>query len=150
LTAVLAPKDFRRFLTSIIQKIGWSLYDTHFFQIFKRFLISLRRFPAPTPFLPSLRSREHRYRIGNNLVPQQLELFVKKLERSHFGQGIWGRVRFLSIKKEADKSSAGAQQALCAEDWGDAPIRVRMGLHSGAVEDAEDEIFRGPTLARAA
>jgi predicted ATPase/class 3 adenylate cyclase len=43
-----------------------------------------------------------------------------------------------------------AQRALHAQSWGDAPIRVRMGLHSGAVEIAEDEIFRGPTLARAA
>src|SRR5205823_10072903 len=43
-----------------------------------------------------------------------------------------------------------AQRALCAQRWDDAPIHVRMGLHSGAVEDADDEIFRGPTLARAA
>ena len=55
----------------------------------------------------------------------------------------------------SDASSAilaavDAQRALSAEHWGDAPIHVRMGLHSGAVEDAEDEIFRGPTLARTA
>ena len=55
----------------------------------------------------------------------------------------------------SDASSAilaavDAQRALSAEHWGDAPIHVRMGLHSGAVEDAVDEIFRGPTLARAA
>src|SRR5258706_2420847 len=43
-----------------------------------------------------------------------------------------------------------AQRALYAHRWDDAPIHVRMGLHSGAVEDAEDEIFRGPTLARTA
>ena len=43
-----------------------------------------------------------------------------------------------------------AQCALRAEDWGAAPIHVRMGLHSGSVEPAEDEIFRGPSLARAA
>ena len=43
-----------------------------------------------------------------------------------------------------------AQRALCAQRWDDVPIHVRMGLHSGAVEDAVDEIFRGPTLARAA
>ena len=47
-------------------------------------------------------------------------------------------------------SAVDAQRALSAQSWDDAPIRVRMGLHSGAVEDAEDEIFRGPTLARAA
>jgi predicted ATPase/class 3 adenylate cyclase len=43
-----------------------------------------------------------------------------------------------------------AQRALRAQAWGDAPIHVRMGLHSGAVEAAGDEIFRGPSLARAA
>jgi class 3 adenylate cyclase len=37
-----------------------------------------------------------------------------------------------------------AQRALSAHPWGDAPIRVRMGLHSGAVEPTGDEIFRGP------
>jgi predicted ATPase/class 3 adenylate cyclase len=42
------------------------------------------------------------------------------------------------------------QRALRSQSWGDAPIRVRMGLHSGAVEAADDEIFRGPSLARAA
>jgi predicted ATPase/class 3 adenylate cyclase len=47
-------------------------------------------------------------------------------------------------------AAVDAQRALSAQRWGDAPIHVRMGLHSGAVEDAEDEIFRGPTLARAA
>ena len=43
-----------------------------------------------------------------------------------------------------------AQRALAAHPWGDAAIRVRMGLHSGAVEPTGDEIFRGPALARAA
>src|SRR5215831_1065213 len=43
-----------------------------------------------------------------------------------------------------------SQRALRAQDWGDAPIHVRMGLHSGAVEAADDEVFRGPSLARAA
>ena len=43
-----------------------------------------------------------------------------------------------------------AQRTLRAQRWGDAPIHVRMGLHSGAVEPADDEIFRGPSLARAA
>ncbi|TMH66818.1 MAG: adenylate/guanylate cyclase domain-containing protein [Betaproteobacteria bacterium] len=47
-------------------------------------------------------------------------------------------------------AAVDAQRALCAQAWGDAPIHVRMGLHSGAVEMAEDEIFRGPSLARAA
>ena len=47
-------------------------------------------------------------------------------------------------------AAVDAQRALCAERWHDAPIQVRMGLHSGAVEATGDEIFRGPSLARAA
>src|SRR6185503_7641291 len=47
-------------------------------------------------------------------------------------------------------AAVDAQRALSAQRWDDAPIHVRMGLHSGAVDTAEDEIFRGPTLARAA
>jgi predicted ATPase/class 3 adenylate cyclase len=47
-------------------------------------------------------------------------------------------------------AAIAAQRALTHEDWGAAPIRVRMGLHSGAAEVADDEIFRGPALARAA
>src|SRR5215472_12614295 len=47
-------------------------------------------------------------------------------------------------------AAVAAQRALAAQPWGEAPIHVRMGLHSGAVETAEDEIFRGPSLARAA
>ncbi len=51
---------------------------------------------------------------------------------------------------DAILAAVDAQRALCTETWGDAPIHVRMGLHSGSVEPAEDEIFRGPSLARAA
>jgi predicted ATPase/class 3 adenylate cyclase len=47
-------------------------------------------------------------------------------------------------------AAVDAQRALAAQRSDEAPIHVRMGLHSGTVEDAEDEIFRGPTLARAA
>ena len=47
-------------------------------------------------------------------------------------------------------AAVDAQRALCAPSFGDAAIHVRMGLHSGTVEDAEDEDFSGPTLARAA
>ena len=43
-----------------------------------------------------------------------------------------------------------AQRALRTHAWGGTPIHVRMGVHSGAVEPTEDEIFRGPSLARAA
>jgi predicted ATPase/class 3 adenylate cyclase len=47
-------------------------------------------------------------------------------------------------------AAVDAQRALSDQRWDDVHIRVRMGLHSGAVDDSEDEIFRGPTLARAA
>ena len=47
-------------------------------------------------------------------------------------------------------AAVDAQRALCGNPFGDVAIDVRMGLHSGAVEDAEDEDFSGPTLARAA
>ena len=50
----------------------------------------------------------------------------------------------------AVRAAVDAQRALTSEAWGAAPIRVRMGLHSGAAEAAGEEIFRGPTLARAA
>src|SRR5437763_3354967 len=43
-----------------------------------------------------------------------------------------------------------AQRSLTHEDWKGAFIRVRMGIHSGTAEAADDEIFRGPALARAA
>jgi class 3 adenylate cyclase len=47
-------------------------------------------------------------------------------------------------------AAVDAQRAMRAHAWADAPIHVRMGLHSGGVEPTEDEIFRGPSLARAA
>jgi predicted ATPase/class 3 adenylate cyclase len=50
----------------------------------------------------------------------------------------------------AVSAAIAAQRALRGERWNDAPIHVRMGLHSGAVEPTDDEIFRGPSLARAA
>src|SRR5215470_3691056 len=46
-------------------------------------------------------------------------------------------------------AAVAAQRALAAQSWGDAPIHVRMGLHSGAVDTAEDEVFWAPSLARA-
>ncbi|MCH7900143.1 MAG: hypothetical protein IH818_04435 [Acidobacteria bacterium] len=42
-----------------------------------------------------------------------------------------------------------AQQALAGEDWADAPIRVRMALHSGEAEERDGDYF-GPTVNRAA
>src|SRR5689334_5048577 len=55
--------------------------------------------------------------------------------------------------QEADDAmlaAIDAQRALRAHTWGDTPIHVRMGVHSGAVEPSDDEIFRGPSLARVA
>lgn len=45
-------------------------------------------------------------------------------------------------------AAVDAQRALCASE--DAAIAVRMGLHSGTIEDGEDEALGGPSLARAA
>ncbi len=42
-----------------------------------------------------------------------------------------------------------AQRALADEDWADAPIHVRMALHSGEAEERDGDYF-GPTLNRAA
>ena len=47
-------------------------------------------------------------------------------------------------------AAVDVQRALGGPASVDAAIPVRMGLHSGAVEDAEDEDLSGPTLARAA
>src|SRR5437868_13444173 len=38
----------------------------------------------------------------------------------------------------AVRAAIDAQRLLIRESWGAAPIRVRMGLHSGAAETAED------------
>jgi predicted ATPase/class 3 adenylate cyclase len=46
-------------------------------------------------------------------------------------------------------AALAAQQALQAEPWGEAVIKVRMGLHSGAAEEREGDYF-GPVLNRAA
>jgi predicted ATPase/DNA-binding winged helix-turn-helix (wHTH) protein/TolB-like protein len=43
-----------------------------------------------------------------------------------------------------------AQRALCAGAESNAVLPVRMGLHSGTVDDGEDDGLGGPTLARAA
>jgi predicted ATPase/class 3 adenylate cyclase len=42
-----------------------------------------------------------------------------------------------------------AQRALADQDWADAPIHVRMALHSGEAEERDGDYF-GPTLNRAA
>lgn len=47
-------------------------------------------------------------------------------------------------------AAVDAQRAISAQSHGEAAIRARIGLHSGAVEDAKDQEFSGPALARAA
>ncbi len=46
-------------------------------------------------------------------------------------------------------AAVDAQRALHSEAWGDAEIRVRMGLHSGETEERDDD-YVGPLLNRAA
>lgn len=46
-------------------------------------------------------------------------------------------------------AALATQRALHAEAWGDAPIKVRMTLHTGSVEEREGDYF-GPPLNRSA
>ena len=46
-------------------------------------------------------------------------------------------------------AAAAAQRALHAEPWGEAPIRVRMAIHSGETEERGDD-YVGPLLNRVA
>ena len=41
------------------------------------------------------------------------------------------------------KAATKAQQRLQSEDWGDVPIRVRMGIHAGEAEIQEDGQYQG-------
>ncbi len=50
---------------------------------------------------------------------------------------------------DALAAATAAQQALQAEAWGEAAIKVRMGLHSGAADERDGDYF-GPALNRAA
>ncbi len=51
---------------------------------------------------------------------------------------------------DAISAAIGAQRALGEESWFEiGPLRVRMGLHSGAVEERDGDYF-GPVLNRAA
>jgi predicted ATPase/DNA-binding winged helix-turn-helix (wHTH) protein len=50
----------------------------------------------------------------------------------------------------AVRAAADAQRTIGAGSGDGVPVEVRIGLHSGAVEDGEDGDFSGPTLARAA
>ncbi|HEV2127102.1 MAG TPA: adenylate/guanylate cyclase domain-containing protein, partial [Thermomicrobiales bacterium] len=52
--------------------------------------------------------------------------------------------------EDALHASVAAQRAIAAEDWGEiGPIRVRMGLHTGEVEERDADYF-GPTVNRVA
>ena len=50
---------------------------------------------------------------------------------------------------DAVTAATTAQQALAGETWGDAEIRVRMGLHAGQAEHRDNDYF-GPVLNRTA
>ena len=50
---------------------------------------------------------------------------------------------------EALKSALAAQRSVYAEQWDETPIKVRMGLHTGAAQERDDDYF-GPTLNRTA
>ena len=50
---------------------------------------------------------------------------------------------------DAVTAALAAQRALCAEAWGDAPIKVRMALHTGAADERDGDYF-GPPLNRVA
>ncbi|MEI6388960.1 MAG: adenylate/guanylate cyclase domain-containing protein [Spirochaetota bacterium] len=50
---------------------------------------------------------------------------------------------------EAIEASLVIQKALAAEDWGETPIKVRMGLHTGEAEERGGDYF-GPPVNRVA
>ncbi len=50
---------------------------------------------------------------------------------------------------DAIEAMLGVQRALAATDWGETPIRVRMALHTGAVQARDGDYF-GPPLNRCA
>ncbi|HEU5297150.1 MAG TPA: winged helix-turn-helix domain-containing protein [Burkholderiaceae bacterium] len=50
----------------------------------------------------------------------------------------------------AAEAAIDVQRELCAPPGGGAAIEARIGLHSGAIEDADDGHFSGPAWARAA
>ena len=45
--------------------------------------------------------------------------------------------------EDAVRAAVKSQVALHAENWGDAPIRVRMGIHTGKAEVQEDGLYHG-------
>ncbi len=60
-----------------------------------------------------------------------------------------GILAVFSDARDAVGAVVEAQRALGAEDWGAAPLRVRMGLHSGAAETRDGDYF-GTAVNRAA
>ena len=47
--------------------------------------------------------------------------------------------------QDALAAAVAAQLMLGAEDWGEAPLRVRMGIHTGEAEERDDNYF-GPAV----
>ena len=47
--------------------------------------------------------------------------------------------------QDALAAAVAAQIMLSAEDWGEAPLRVRMGIHTGEAEERDDNYF-GPAV----
>jgi class 3 adenylate cyclase len=54
-----------------------------------------------------------------------------------------------STAPDAVEAALATQRALCAETWGETPIKVRMALHVGAAEARDGDYF-GPPLNRVA
>ena len=53
-----------------------------------------------------------------------------------------------AVAADAVAAAVAGQRAVAAEEWGEVgPLRVRMALHSGAVQNRDDDYF-GPTLNR--
>ena len=45
---------------------------------------------------------------------------------------------------DAVKAASEAQRLLQNEDWSPSPIKVRMGIHTGSAQLAEDPSIEGP------
>ena len=64
----------------------------------------------------------------------------------HTGDGL---VAVFGTANDAIEAAVDLQRALGSTDWGAAPLRVRMGIHTGDAEQRDGDYF-GPTLNRAA
>jgi predicted ATPase/class 3 adenylate cyclase len=55
-----------------------------------------------------------------------------------------------AVATDAVEAAVAAQRGVAAEEWGEvSPLRVRMAVHTGAVQSRDDDYF-GPTLNRVA